>query len=195
MRIVIPVKPLDQAKSRMAPALSPAERLQLSWALFVHVLCEAQQVAPVSVITADLRVTNWAREAGAEVIRETHAIGLNAAIHLAAQHLADAGETQMMVLAADLPDVNANALRIAMARVGDDNRVVICPSLDGNGTNVLIAPTTANFEFAYGEASCERHHENAAALGLSVVLHHDPVLGYDLDRPDELAESTFSWAA
>ena len=55
MRIVVPVKPMAQAKSRLGTVLSAAERAEVMRGLFGRVITAAREVAPVSVVTADRR--------------------------------------------------------------------------------------------------------------------------------------------
>ena len=61
MRIVIPVKPLAQAKSRLSRVLSAGERAALMCGLLDRVVTAAREVAPVSVVTADPVVAERSR--------------------------------------------------------------------------------------------------------------------------------------
>ena len=53
MRIVIPIKPLAEAKTRLSAVLSPTERSALAIELLDRALAAALPVAPVSVVTAE----------------------------------------------------------------------------------------------------------------------------------------------
>lgn len=186
MRIVIPVKPLADAKSRLGSVLSPSQRVQVVCDLLDRALQAALATAPVSVVTADPAVTMRARAAGADVIEEARASGLNAAVGLAAHLLYVTNEDVMFVLVADLPEITAEALAEMAAR-WRPGTMVIAPSSDG-GTNALLLAPGAAFAFAYGPDSFARHCANATEAGLTVVVHDRRVLRLDLDRPQDLAQ-------
>ncbi len=193
MRILVPVKPLAQAKSRLGGVLSAAQRAEVARRLLDRVIAAARAVAPVAVVTADTVVAAWARALDAEVIDEVEVRGLNAAARLGVAAAGRAGETTAMVLAADLPAVTAAALQ-AMADRSRPGAVVLAPSRDG-GTNALILGPRADFEFAYGPDSFMRHRREAERLGLEVLVHESPALSVDIDWPGDLAGHRDLWAA
>ena len=136
MRIIVPVKPLAQAKSRLGTVLSAGERAEIMRGLLDRVIAAAREVAPVSVVTADADIAARSRMLGAEVIDEGEVLGLDAAARLGVCHARRSGEMTVMILAADLPDVTAEALD-AMLTLARPGALVIGPSRDG-GTNALI---------------------------------------------------------
>ena len=82
------------------------------------------------------------------MVDEGEVVGLDAAARLGVDHAMGSGDTWVMILAADLPDVTAEALRAMIARARH-GAVVIGPSRDG-GTNALILSPRLDFRFAYG---------------------------------------------
>ena len=193
MRIVIPIKPLAQAKTRLSAVLSPDERSALAITLLDRALAAALAVAPVSVLTADGAVAQRAALAGADIINEERVAGLNAAASLAREHLRRSGVEAMLVLAGDLPDVTPAALTAMLSR-WRGGVAVIAASSDG-GVNALALPTRTGFQFAYGPQSFELHCREAARTGLEVVVHDSAALRYDIDRPEDLARFRLSNAA
>jgi 2-phospho-L-lactate guanylyltransferase len=193
MRIVVPVKPLAQAKSRLGRVLSPAERATVMCGLFSRVIAASREVAPVSVVTADGDVASMSRALGAEVIDEGDVLGLDVAVRYGIDRARACGDSSVMILAADLPDVTVEALRgmIGRARPG---AVVIAPSRDG-GTNALILSPRPEFRFAYGPDSFARHRGEAKRLGMEVVVYESPALMVDIDWPEDLAGHRDLWAA
>ena len=99
----------------------------------------------------------------------------------------------VMILAADLPDVTAEALD-AMLTLARPGALVIGPSRDG-GTNALILSPRLDYRFAYGPDSFARHCGEAKRLGLEVVVHESPALSVDIDWPEDLADHRDLWAA
>jgi 2-phospho-L-lactate guanylyltransferase len=193
MRIIVPVKPLSQAKSRLGTALSPGERADVMRRLLDRVIAAASQVSPVSVVTADPEIAHRSRTLGAEVIDEGVVLGLDSAARLGLDRARRLGEEMVMILAADLPDVTAEVLR-AMTFLARPGAMVIGPSQDG-GTNALILPSKIDFCFAYGPDSLVRHQAEARRLGLEIVVHEAPALRLDVDWPGDLADQPDLWAA
>ena len=64
--------------------------------------------------------------------------------------------------------------------------MVVVPDRHGDGTNVLLVPTGAGFEFAYGPGSFAAHLAEAERLGLPVEVVHDDDLAWDIDTPEDL---------
>jgi 2-phospho-L-lactate guanylyltransferase len=193
MRIVVPVKPLSLAKTRLEPVLSGIQRAKVMCILLDRVISAARELAPTSVVTADAVVAMRARGLGAEVIDEGEVTGLNAAVRLGADHAGARGNTRVVIVAADLPDVTAVALREMSTRAREGS-VVICPSRDG-GTNALILRPRPDFRFGYGPDSFARHCGEAKRLGLEIVVHESSALGVDIDWPEDLSGHPDLWAA
>ncbi len=94
--------------------------------------------------------------------------------------VAHRGIARAVVAHADLP------LATDLAWVADADGVTLVPDRHGDGTNVACVPAAARFRFAYGAGSCARHEAEAQRLGLTVRVVPDPLLGWDVDRPEDL---------
>jgi 2-phospho-L-lactate/phosphoenolpyruvate guanylyltransferase len=71
--LIVPVKPLDEAKSRLAPILSSAERAALMAGVLDHVLACAQAaetLAGIIVISRDQAIRKRAQAFGAIALHE-----------------------------------------------------------------------------------------------------------------------------
>jgi 2-phospho-L-lactate/phosphoenolpyruvate guanylyltransferase len=177
MLAIVPVKGLDGAKSRLAPALAPDERAQLVVSMLERVLaaCDAS-----TAITRTLLVTpepELARN-GVEVLRDA-GTGHPDAIAAA---LADprAGEGALVVMA-DCPRVTAASLD-ALAEAA--RPVALAPSHDG-GVNALALRDPAVFRPRFG-VPAETTIARARAVGLEPAIVNDPALAFDVDRPEDL---------
>ncbi|MCH6587305.1 MAG: NTP transferase domain-containing protein [Proteobacteria bacterium] len=117
---VVPVKPLEAAKRRLAGALDPAARRGLSLAMLADVL-DALAAAPgldgIAVVSRDARVMEFTRRRGHRVIEETGA-DLNAAVAQAANVLSAEGFARLLVMPADLPLAGPEEIAQAKARLG-----------------------------------------------------------------------------
>jgi 2-phospho-L-lactate guanylyltransferase len=171
---VIPVKCFWRGKSRLAPALGPAERAKLSRELFEHVVALSLRAFEHTLVVTDCRdVARLAEERGALTLLHPTTPRLS--------HSVDAGlrvvkAPRALVLMADLPDLRLDELR-AMASL--DHALVAAPDLRDDGTNALLVEAHTRTRFGQ-PASFEAHR----ALGASVF--RAPGLARDIDTPEDL---------
>ena len=110
--IVIPVRSLTDGKRRLAAVLGPHERAALVRRLFLRTLEAALEVGPpVLVVSPDPTARKLAREHGAAGLDESRPIGLNQALEHAAREAASRGARALLVVSADLPDLEVADLR------------------------------------------------------------------------------------
>jgi 2-phospho-L-lactate/phosphoenolpyruvate guanylyltransferase len=179
---LVPVKALAAAKGRLGPWLSPLERRLLAIAMFEDVVAALQAVdgleAPV-VVSPDREVWRRAEAIGCRVVEEHDGQGdLNAALELAAARAAGAGG--LLVVAADLPLATAAGLRRVLEAAAAAP-VVVVPSHDGDGTNVLAWREPGSFAPRFGPDSAARHLSAPGAARLD-----DQGLALDVDTVEDL---------
>lgn len=186
---VVPVKPLDQAKSRLAGALGPHERAALVQQLLERTLDVLKQVSAIDetvVATSDPGVAAWARRAGYRVLREVGEPDLNDALAVATQS-AQAHQIQaVLIVHADLPRVTAPDLEAMAAFAGAAPVVVVAPDRHGRGTNALLCAPPGLIEYRFGEGSFALHCAQARAVGARLEICSTPGLALDLDVPEDL---------
>ena len=185
--VVVPVKAFSKAKQRLASQLSPSERADLARAMAAHVVSAAAPFE-VFVVCDDAEVANWARRLGAEPIMCSGA-GLNPAVAQGVEHLRHQGFRRAIVAHGDLPFATGFA-QFADGQVADDGAeaaVGIAPDRWEKGTNVLSVPADCGFGFSYGPGSFHRHAREAERLGLTVKIHRDASLAWDIDLPCDLS--------
>lgn len=182
--IVLPVKSLDEAKGRLSPVLSAIERAALTLAMLEDVLDVTLDMPGWAtwVISPDEAVLEVAAGRGAEPITEEHP-PLSSALHQAEQEALDRGLGALAVLLPDTPLLTPVTLTRALHTLGP---VVLGPSLDGSGTNLLLRRPPGTISSRFGPDSYRRHLQTAAEaqVPVSVVEHRD--LGFDLDHPDDI---------
>ena len=190
--IVIPVRSLTDGKRRLAPVLGPEERATLVRRMFLRTLEAAIEAGPpVLVVSPDPAALALARDRGANGLEEPRPVELNHALELAAREAATRGAAALLVVSADLPDLEAADLRAMLppptAPTAPADAVVrIAPDVEGIGTNALYVRPPGLLAFEYGETSCRRHVEQARARGARVERVERPGLRFDLDTPDDL---------
>ena len=186
MRVIaIPAKSLERAKRRLAPVLTPVERAQLSVVMLRGVL-EASLDQPgweVRVVSSDPSILDLAARAGARpVAEEGHRL-------LSAVRQAEAGlppASELSVVLADLPLISAGALSAAL-RLSDHASVVGVPAASDGGTNLLLRHPPSAIPARFGRASFARHRSEARRRGLTFTEARIEELGFDLDRPEDIA--------
>ena len=184
--VLIPVNRLEQAKGRLAPLLTEAEREELA-------LITAETVAHAAgadaiILTADPRVAE--RMAGRyRVLGEDPAVqGLNAQLERAIERLRADGTVadRLLILHADLPLVRGWTVATLAEEDDGPGCVVMVRSRDG-GTNAMLLHPPGRFRLAYGPGSFERHAAAARAAGLRVIESPNRELQLDLDTPADVA--------
>jgi len=176
--VLVPVKAFDQAKVRLASALSAPHRASLARAMATRVVESAGEL-PVAVVCDDREVANWARQLGALVIWEPGR-GLNGAVQEGVGRLGSLGVDLVVVAAGDLP------LATDLGWVTHFPGITIVPDRRRDGTNVLAVPASSGFAFSYGPGSFARHVQEARRLGIPSRIVHSSTLAWDVDVPEDL---------
>jgi 2-phospho-L-lactate/phosphoenolpyruvate guanylyltransferase len=200
--LVVPVKELRRAKSRLAPAVAAlpgddADRERahhaLARALAHDTLCAARaapRVGRLVVVTAEPAERLAGAGAPWETVRDPGG-GLNAAIRRGAGHLRGAGVLRRAVAAlqADLPALRPNELDDALARaavaIADGAPAAFVADHAGTGTTLLVTAPGRAARPRFGPGSASAH-----ALAGAVALDGDwPGLRGDVDTVDDLARA------
>ncbi len=185
----VPVKDLVNAKQRLVPALSPAERRELAQAMLGDVLEALVAALPgsVVVITTDAEVQALARAAGAECWIESANRGHTAAVAFAQEQAAARGLARFLTIPGDVPCVTADEVATLCGALDEAPGVVFVPSRSGLGTNAALLAPPGGMPLTFGEPSFANHLAAARAVGLSPRVLELPGIGLDVDAPDDLA--------
>jgi 2-phospho-L-lactate guanylyltransferase len=185
--LIVAVKRLAAAKSRLAPVFSAQTREKVVLAMLVDTLTAAARVGSVrtiTVITPDDVAAAAAIELGAEVLSDPtpqgHPDPLNNAIAAAEQVVAQS-VPNLVVLQGDLPALQAQELTEAIAAARHHERSFVADRL-GTGTTALCAFGAA-LDPRFGPDSCAQHRRSGA-IELTGAW---PGLRCDIDTPDDLA--------
>ncbi len=186
LRVIIPVKPFDEAKRRLSPVMVATTRAKLARKLFTHVLATVVEFADprmVVVISRAPEVLALAEARGAKPLAETSRSDLNAALRQAAEFSFQKGATGLLVVASDLPLLQASDLAEMT-----DAETAIASDRHGRGTNALLWPANPAFAFHFGEDSFARHLAAAKAAGFDPRIVSRPGLAHDVDEPEDLLD-------
>ncbi len=183
--VIVPMKPLISAKSRLSPALSADERGTLSLSMLRRVLLAAGPTAERSwVVGGDDLVREAATSLGAAWTADRGA-ELNPALEVA---FARAARQKLcaMYLPADLPLVDADDVRGMIDASRGGQALTLAPASRDGGTNGIIVPLGSRFRPALGLYSFDRHRRQASRDGVEPVVFTSDGLGLDLDVPADL---------
>ena len=181
--VVVPVRRLDSAKTRLAPLLSAAERaaLALTMARDVLAACVAQSGWETWLVSSDPSVLDIAG-AGARRVPEEGTTLIGAIGQ--AERMAQGAEAEALaVVLADLPWITPAALARALEPEGP---VVAVRADSDGGTNALVRRPPAVVPALFGRASFARHERAADHAGIPVRRVDVEELAFDLDRPEDV---------
>ena len=188
---IVPVRGLAAGKSRLAELLGPRERRALNTMLFVRSLdaiarCDGG-LSRCIVASAGTDALALARERGTLPLPDMPESGLNAALQAARDAARAKGATSILVLAADLPDANGDALSRLWNTIPQGGAAIIADR-QGSGTNGLLLPADCAVKFGFGEGSLARHRHAIEGAGVKATIWNDPALSFDIDSVADYLE-------
>ncbi|OBF55558.1 2-phospho-L-lactate guanylyltransferase [Mycobacterium sp. 852002-53434_SCH5985345] len=185
--LIVAVKRLAAAKTRLAPVFSARTREGVVLAMLIDTLTAAGRVGSlgsITVITPDEAAAAAATELGAEVLNdptpEGHGDPLNNAI-ATAERAVGGFFPNVVVLQGDLPALQTQELAEAIAAARHHRRSFVADRL-ATGTAALFA-FGAPLDPQFGSDSSARHRRSGA-IELTGAW---PGLRCDVDTPDDLA--------
>ncbi|PTR31850.1 2-phospho-L-lactate guanylyltransferase [Rhodococcus sp. OK519] len=195
--VIVAVKDLSRAKTRLAEALSAADRTDLVVAMLRDTLSvlvgardtiETAPITDITVVTPDPIVAAIAAECGVhhrpDPVRRTGGeSGLNAALAATERTLETAPDlTDVVALQADLPALRTGELLDALAQSRAAGRAIVVDHT-GTGTSALFAcGPGARLDPRFGTGSARAH----IASGAHVLDGPWPGLRQDVDTLDDL---------
>ena len=188
MWVVVPVKRFSNAKSRLAPVLSAAERESLAQAMLNDVLCaiaHSQCVSGVVVVSREVRA-RYAVERVGGLFLEENASGLSAAITQAGAWLAIHGQRDLLMIPGDVPLVGAREIDQVIGAHRGSPAVTLVPDREQDGTNALAVSPIDAISFAFGSESFAKHRHAAEQAGIAPAVLHLPGFALDIDNPMDL---------
>jgi 2-phospho-L-lactate guanylyltransferase len=184
--VIIAVKLLSLAKTRLAPAFPAPDRSTLVLAMLVDTITAAAAVPAVSsitVVTPDEVAADAARRLGARVLLDPTPAGhpdpLNTALRTAEAAVRET-TSNIAVLQGDLPALQARELAQALTAARANARSFVSDR-HGSGTAALFA-FGVPLDPSFGIDSARRHEDSGAVA----LAREWPGLRCDIDTPDDL---------
>jgi 2-phospho-L-lactate guanylyltransferase len=185
---LVPVKDLTQAKVRLSPLLSPAERHALAAAMLDDVLAALRQASTVdriALVTTDLHALALAAQWGFELVDEGSGRGESGAVELAVKVCRERGASSLAVIPGDIPLLSAADVDCVMQH-GTHYDIVIVPSWDSRGTNAILLRPPDALQLRFGSWSFFQLVKQAKRKGLSYKVVRLPRVALDVDTPEDL---------
>ncbi len=184
---IVPVKSLDQVKSRLATYLTQAQRAALVIDMLyhvIHILQTSNALERITVVSLDRCVLEQAQAWGAHA-RVEEEMGHNPALTAAATRELAEGSTALLTISADLPLLQVSDIH-GMIEQSRQHAVVLAPSHDHTGTNALLVRPPLALPYTFGIGSLQCYLSNTQLRQLSSSLYSSIGLELDIDTIDDL---------
>ncbi|MER6916199.1 2-phospho-L-lactate guanylyltransferase [Streptomyces sp. NPDC000594] len=185
--LVIPLKPLTLAKSRLASTAGEALRPRLALAFALDTVAAAlacPAVRDVAVVTDDRTAGGALARLGARIVPDTPGDGLNAAlVHGVLAVRGTRPGVPVAALNADLPALRPAELARVLSHAAGFPRAFL-PDAAGIGTTLLAAGRGVELRPGFGGRSRSRHSASGA---VEIRLDGVDSVRRDVDTGDDLA--------
>jgi 2-phospho-L-lactate/phosphoenolpyruvate guanylyltransferase len=186
--ILVPVKDLSMAKQRLSSFLSAEERFELAQAMchdVLETLANWKKRPAVAVVTGDAFARDMAVRFGFNVIADSENAGETDAIEMATAVCLERGESNALVLPADIPLIESAELEKILEAAPEAGAVLV-PDAARRGTNAAWRAPANLFPLRFGNDSFLPHLATAKSTGLPCVVLDLPSIARDIDRPEDL---------
>lgn len=186
---VVPVKSFSNAKQRLSPVLSGEERHQLARAMLqdvLSVLSVCVRLDTAYVVTNDPDATAMGRMFGANILDDPMVGGLSGALTFAAHTLKARGYTDMLIVPADIPGIEASSVDAMLSVHPQAPAVTIVGAPSDGGTNALLCSPPDVIPNCFGHQSFLAHCAAAASAGIRPNILNFAGVQCDIDRPSDL---------
>ena len=186
--VLVPVKEPANAKRRLAPLLTPAERERIAWAMFEDLARALRSLAaPVATVTDSAQVAERAAGMGWRVMREAKQFSESSSVDAASRQLAREGIEAVLRLPGDLPLIETGDVEELVGCGLQPGSALMVPAWDLGGTNALLRTPPDLFPSRFGPDSLALHMAEALSAGARVKVIQNRRIALDLDEPGDLA--------
>ena len=186
---IVPVKSLQQGKSRLSGVLAEDQRALLNRYLLERVLATLKEIPEIEhtlVISRDPAALALTRARGGRTVVEAGPPKFNATLRHATMVARTQGADAVLILPVDLPLIEPADIKALLKRGKNPPVVVISPDRRQDGTNGLFVNPAGLIEYGYGPGSFHRHSKRAIEAGARLVIIETPNIVLDLDLPEDM---------
>jgi len=190
--IVVPMKSLDNSKSRIEKYISKEIKNKIVLKLFCNTLSKINKVIDctdgefnLAVLTNCDEIIKVTRKKNIPIIKDKFDHSLSESIQFAADWAVEKKYLSICIFPADIACINVDEIKTFIFFSNKSRSAIISPSYD-LGTNALyISPPNA-IKFNYGEKSFLSHIDLASNAGLNPVILYLDSIKYDVDNINDL---------
>ena len=183
---ILPVKNLNQSKSRLSPAINRQQRESLTSHLLrrtIRILKTARGIDDILLVSRDKKICALALSENVRFLSERGA-ELNQALEQATRWSVEYQYSAILILPLDLPlliseDIDS-ILRISH---GMEKIVVIAPDQEMRGTNALLVKPPGIMAYQFGLSSFQCHCQQFSDRNIKSRIYRSAGTGFDLDSP------------
>ena len=186
---ILPVKEMAGAKQRLAPLLSPEERIGLMQVMLRDVLAAlsaARGLAGIALVTLDPWAEQLAQQHGARIITAGAREGHTGAVVTAAGQLKAEGVLAILTLPGDIPAAKAMEIEAIIQAANAAPAFIIAPAHDEQGSNAILMSPPDAVKLRFGEDSYFPHLAAARAAGITPHILPLPGIAMDIDHPADI---------
>ena len=192
--ILIPMRALNEGKSRLSNVLSPSSRSRLVQLLFSQLLkklnilrCQFPPIlSDVVVITPCKKVKDLSEEFNAIVLEEPMPNNLNSALTLGLSWSYENDYNSSLIIPGDIIDpLTKDIKKIITLGKKASECMIISPSIDF-GTNALFLSLPTRMNLKFGPNSFFEHQKEAAKQSIKTIIAPLDSLKDDLDTGKDL---------
>jgi 2-phospho-L-lactate guanylyltransferase len=186
---IVPIKPIETAKSRLSAVLTPHQRSDLALKLLqntLNILDGWNLLAGTLVVSADPAVWEMASHYRVEIFKEPDVPGLNESLRRATVEIGRVGAEGVLVIPGDLPFLDHPGLQKLIDLAGQPPLVAIAPDKNHQGTNAMLVSPSGAIPYCYGPDSFRKHQEAARRAHIPVYPVDLASLAIDIDLPEDL---------
>ncbi len=190
--IVVPMKSLDESKSRLEKYIPREIINKIVLKLFLNTITIIQKTTnsieknyKLAVVTKSNEIVNLIKKKNLTIIDDTSASFLSDSIRISSIWAKNNGFSSICIIPADIANPDLSDLITLFSYPKKNRSAVICPSYD-LGTNAMIISPPNSISYDYGKNSFLKHLESANNAGLNPVILNLKSLKYDIDNFNDL---------
>ena len=192
--ILIPMRSLNEGKTRLSNLLSSESKAKLVKFLFTQLLEKLKTLksalpfiySDILVITPCNEVEKISKEFDIKILKEQNLNGLNSALRKGLSWSVENFHDSSLIIPGDIIDPDSEDIKkiLEMGKNARD-RMIICPSTDF-GTNALFLTLPTKMDMKFGPNSFFEHQKEAAKQAIETIVAPLDSLKDDLDTEKDL---------
>ncbi len=147
-------------------------------------LSKAKKSAQTYVVSSDPEILKFAGRYGVGSIEEERDAGVNEAVEAAIGRLSS--YDGWLILPADLPLISASDIKTVFALHRMGSPIIVSPSEDYSGTNLLLMTRKRRIPLHYDDDSFNKHVREATLTAARAAVYYSENVAFDIDHAGDV---------